>query len=481
MLNAQKSAQKLYYSLLALLVWAPLPLGSNRTWAWAITIGWAVILMMIWIVQYLRGRVDVPPVFRKARWGLLLLGGWLAYLGLQCLPLPPEWIQLLSPKAHTMRTATAMALDLDMDAWQTLSMDPHASLAYCFKSLGYACVFSLVLLLVNTRSRLERLLQIFVLSGTLQALYGSFMVLSEIEYSFFNPKTSNQGVTTGTFVNRNHFAGYINLCLAAGMGLMIAKLGGEKLYTLRQWIRSIARLLLGEKTRLRIYLIIMVVALVMTHSRMGNSAFFASTLVVGSIGLLLMKNAPRSTVLFLASVIMLDLVIVGTWFGLEKVVTRVEQTAVRASANDVMPGETRDEVDRYAIDYARDYRLTGSGGGTFYVAFPAYSNRDVAGYYYDHAHNDYLEVLTETGVIGATLAGSLVLLSTGLALWAMRQREDPLMRGTAFAVGMTLFWAAMHSTVDFNLQIPAVAMTFSVFLALAWVAAFLKREEHWHD
>jgi putative inorganic carbon (HCO3(-)) transporter len=415
----------------------------------------------------------VSPVVRKARWGLLLLGGWLAYLGLQCIPLPPEFIQLLSPKAHAIRSAAAMALGTDVGAWQTLSLDPHASLIYWLKSLGYVCVFILVLILVNTRTRLERLLQTIVFSGTLQALYGSFMVLSGIEYGFFNPKTSNQGVSTGTFVNRNHFAGYINLCLAAGMGLMIAKLGGEKLYTLRQWIRSIARLLLGEKTRLRIYLIIMVVALVMTHSRMGNSAFFASTLVVGTLGLLLMKNAPRSTVLFLASVIVLDLVIVGTWFGLEKVVDRVEQTAVHATADDVMPGETRDEVDRYALDYARDYRLTGSGGGTFYIVFPAYSNRDAPSYY-DHAHDDYLEVLTETGVIGAALAGGLVLLSAGLCLWALRQRSDPLMRGTAFGVGLALSWAAMHSTVDFNLQIPAVAMTFTVFLALAWVAAFLK-------
>ncbi len=469
----------LFYSLLALLVWTPLPLGSNRTWAWSITLVWIMLLTMGWIAQYLRGHIDVSPVFRKARWGLVLLACWLVFLGLQCIALPPDWVRALSPKAHDIHAMTAQALGKDLHAWQTISLDPHASFTYWLKSLGYVSVFALVLLLVDTRERLERLLQTLVFSGSLQALYGSFMVLSGLEYGFFQAKTSNQGVTTGTFVNRNHFAGYMNLCLAAGMGLMIAKLGGEATHTWRQWLRSIARLLLGEKTRLRIYLIIMVVALVMTHSRMGNSAFFAGTLVVGSIGLLLMRNAPRSTVLFLASVILLDLFIVGTWFGLEKVAKRVEQTAISASANDVMPGETRDEVDRYALDYARDYRLTGSGSGTFYVVFPAYSQHDIVGYY-DHAHDDYLQTLTETGLIGAALGGSTLLLAGLLALWAMRRRQDPLMRGTAFGVCLAISWAALHSTVDFNLQIPANAMTFTVFLALAWIAAHLGRRDARH-
>jgi hypothetical protein len=130
---------------------------------------------------------------------------------------------------------------------------------------------------------------------------------------------------TGTFINRNHLAGYLNLCLAAGIGLMIAKLGGEATHTWRQWLRSVTRLLLGEKARLRIYLIIMVIALVLTRSRMGNTAFFAGTLIVGTLGLLLMRNAPRSTMLFLASVIALDLLIVGTWFGVDQVAQRISK------------------------------------------------------------------------------------------------------------------------------------------------------------
>jgi uncharacterized membrane protein len=199
------------------------------------------------------------------------------------------------------------------------------------------------------------MLKVLVFSGTLQAIYGSLMVLSGLEYGFFIKKFIGQGVGTGTFINRNHLAGYLNICLAVGIGLMIAKLGGEATHTWRQWLRSVARLLLGEKARLRIYLIIMVIALVLTRSRMGNTAFFAGTLIVGTLGLLLMRNAPRSTMLFLASVIALDLLIVGTWFGVDQVAQRIQQTEVTSNAENVLPTEDRDEVSQTSLALARDY------------------------------------------------------------------------------------------------------------------------------
>jgi len=77
--------------------------------------------------------------------------------------------------------------------------------------------------------------------------------------------------------------------------------------------------------RLRLYLVMMVIALVLTHSRMGNVAFFFSLLIAGIIGLLLSRRAPRSTVILLTSLIIIDMFIVGAWFGIDKVAQRLEQ------------------------------------------------------------------------------------------------------------------------------------------------------------
>ncbi len=465
----------LFYGFLALIAWAPLPLGSNRSWAWTILVVGSCLLAMAWLIGFLLGRVQITEAFRRARWALAAGVLWMLYIGLQCVALPAGWSLFFSPNAFEAHAVAASAQGHPLAAMLTLSVDPHATRDFWFKTVAYGCLFSLTLLLVDTRQRLEMLLKTLVICGTLQALYGSFMLLSGMEYGFFVKKITGQGQATGTFINRNHLAGYLNLCLAAGIGLMISKLGGEAVHTWRQRVRSIARLLLGEKTRLRIYLIVMVIALVLTRSRMGNTAFFASTLAVGALGLMLMRNAPRSTMLFLASLIALDILIVGTWFGVDQVVKRVQETQVSTDVDNVLPTEDRDEVDRLAWTYAKDFLLTGSGGGSFYVTFPTYHNRGINGFY-DHTHNDYLQLLTETGAIGLSLCALIVAMATTQALLALRRRNDPLMRGTAFGVALAICWLAIHSTVDFNMQIPANALTMTVILALAWVAASVKNE-----
>lgn len=466
----------LFYGLLGLVAWAPLPLGSNRVWAWTIMVAWACLLATAWLTGFLLGRCHQTAAFRRARPALIAGALWLLYVGLQVVPLPAGLVSILSPHAHEAHALAAATLGHALAPMLTLSVDPHATVDFWFKSLAYGCMFCLTLLLVDTPRRIELLLQTLVVSGTLQAIYGSVMALSGLEYGFFMKKVVNLGLATGTFVNRNHLAGYLNLCLAAGMGLMIAKLGGEAVHTWRQRLRSIARLLLGEKTRLRIYLIVMVIALVLTRSRTGNMAFFAGTFIVGAIGLLLMRNAPRSTLLFLISVVALDLLIVGTWFGVDQVAKRIRNTEITTNAENPLPTEDRDEVARQAFGYAKDYWLTGSGGGSFYVTFPTYSSRGLVSYF-DHAHNDYLQLLAETGVIGLGLCALIVALAAWQALHTLRRRDDRLMRGTAFGVMLAICWLAIHSAVDFNMQIPANALTMTVILALAWIAAAVRGGE----
>ncbi|KPK05123.1 MAG: hypothetical protein AMJ64_12250, partial [Betaproteobacteria bacterium SG8_39] len=186
------------------------------------------------------------------------------------------------------------------------------------------------------------------------------------------------------------------------------------------------------------------------------------------IGLALSRHATRSTVVFIASLIIIDIFIVGAWFGVDKTIQRIEQTTA---------GEVRERVDPaiYAVRILDDYPWFGTGGGTFYNAYPRYRGADILPYY-DHVHNDYMQLATETGVPGLVLAGGVVLLSFFAAVLALSRRRDPLARGVAFGVVMGITALAIHSTVDFNLQIPANAFIFSVLLALGWLALFLERQ-----
>lgn len=493
---SNRADRSIFWLYLALLFWLPIPLGSNRAWAWSITEIWIFLLSITWLWRYAQHQVTFTPALYQARPILYLLLIWLSYLTIQIIPLPKEWVEFLSPMAARNHDLLAIFGPTKTDV--TLSMDPSATFIYLLKSISYTLFFALTLLLVNRKKRLKQLLYLLVISGLFQALYGSFMSLSGMELSFFQEKASYRSVATGTFINRNHYANYLVLSLSAGIGLLISMLGGEKAYSARQRIRSIITLILSKKIRLRVYLSIMVIALVLTHSRMGNTAFFSSLIIAGGIGLLLSKHATRGMVALFVSLIIIDIFIVGAWFGVDQVMQRIEQTVENTHVQQsvINPNnpqdmrhiefnierELRDEVNAYSIDLWKDYPITGSGAGSYYTAFSRYQGYDV-GAFFDHAHNDYLEFLSESGVIGLSILGLIVLISLAVAIRAQHQRHDPLMRGASFASIMAISAMLIHSSVDFNLQIPANALTFIVMLALAWLSATLKskrKRQHKH-
>ena len=73
--------------------------------------------------------------------------------------------------------------------------------------------------------------------------------------------------------------------------------------------------------------------------------------------------------------------------------------------------------------------------------------------------------------------GLMVLMSFAAALRAQYLRRDPLMRGLSFAAMMGILALMIHSAVDFNLQIPANALTFMLLLAFAWISLYHARAE----
>jgi O-antigen ligase len=132
-------------------------------------------------------------------------------------------------------------------------------------------------------------------------------------------------------------------------------------------------------------------------------------------------------------------------------------------------------VSQNTLKLIADYPIVGTGGGSFHTAYPRYRPGTI-GAFYDHTHQDYLEILADTGVVGLGLLAMIVSLSFVAALTALRRRNDVLMRGMAFAAVMGITAILIHSTVDFNLQIPANAATFMVVLALGWISLGLGQQ-----
>lgn len=459
----------IFVPFLLLLVWAPIPLGSNRPWATAILEVGIFALALAWTWLYALGRVHVRTPLRRAWPVMLLFALWLAWLTVQVVPLPVELVRLVSP------TRAQLPMPLAAPAMETISIDPYASVRFLLKSCAWVAAFCLTLALMRSRERLKTTAIVIVAAGTVQALIASFLHLAKLNYEVFFTAFNHVSNAHGTFVNRNHLAGYLEICLALGIGMMIATLKGGSAQSWKQRFRETAGWLLSTRVLLRISLVIMVIALVMTRSRMGNAAFFSSMLVAGVIGLATSRYATRSTVILLVSLIIIDVFIVGTWFGVENVIKRYEETTIYRELQPTGGSlEERLEPGLYALDMLKDYPLTGSGGGTFYTAFPKY-RPGVISAYFDFAHNDYVQLTTETGVIGLGLLGLVVLSTFAISLRTLYERRDPLCRGIAFGATMGIIAIMIHSWVDFNLQIPANAFTFVVLLASAWAAYSVNR------
>lgn len=439
----------IYVLYLLLIVWVPVPLGSNRPWSWAVLEVWVLFLSLAWLAGFIRGKYFCGPILHDARAVLLCAAAWLGYVWLQMLPLPIEILAWLSPQAARWHGVAALP---DLLATAPLTLDRYATLDGACKSTAYIAFFVLSLVLLQNRDRIRIATYALILSGVLQALYGAFVSLQ-------NPT----GPATGTFINRNHYAAYLVMCLSVGVGVLIASLSGARSHTWGQFFQNLIRWIITPKMGLRLLLVTMVIALVLTRSRMGNSAFFVSLFITGVIGLVLSKRATKSMVILLVSLIAIDVAIVGTYFGTQRVVESIGQTTLQS--------EDRDEVAGYAITMWKDYPVFGSGLGSFPVVFPRYSAEGTP-VSYTHAHNDYLELGAEVGLVGVSLLGLIVLLSYVAALRAQYVRRDPVMRGVSFAAMMGILALMIHGAADFNLQIPANALTFMQLLAFAWISLY---------
>jgi O-antigen ligase len=411
--------------VLLLLAWLPLPWGSKPAAAIALFgfVAATLVVARLWLARH---RAPLPSLPLSAQLALAL---WLAWLG---------WCAL-----H----GTA------------LSILPGASFEQLLLGANYLALFWLVLVSVRRdRDRQRVLLTVLVFSGLAQALYGTIMTLSGIEYGFFEPKAVGRGWATGTFVNRNHLAGYLELTLAAGIALILADLRGGDGLTWRQRLVGLIDLALSPRMRTRVMIVAMVVALVLTRSRMGNVAFFAALAICANVYIFL--RHPKyflKSLLFFASLVVVDLLVVSEQYGLQKVAQRIEQTDLET--------EQRTVVFRELVPVIQQYWRVGSGPGTFAAAYAPHRSEDVR-YYYDHAHNDYAEFLIETGIVGLGLLGALVTLTLAHAVVVMRRRRDPMAGALAFAAAMGLVSLGIHGLADFNLRIPAVAATLVSLMAL---------------
>lgn len=432
------------------------------------------LLVLIMLGAYVLMK-ERPPVneslARAARPARYLFYAFWVFITLQWLPLPVNVVRTLSPRAYAYRRL--YAVDFSGIRSMSLSLIPSHTLQAGLELLAGFLLGFLVLRTVGRRQQILRIWIALISVGVFEAFYGLFELYNRNPRILFYKKAYNLDSVTGTFVNRNHLSGYLEMIIPLAVGLLIARLGAfssspltwrEKLLALQE--RGFARNLL-----LFIAVIAMAMAVVFSTSRSGFSILVITfILFLGLVAIyfeipLLRKKWINSSL----KGVVLIITIMSVYFG-------VSATLERFSLDSLL-SEERPIYWAHSLKMFTGYPLVGTGLGTFGALAPNLERgsglRTIV-----HAHNDYLEYLSELGLIGFLILAGAVLLMAAVSFNSWRQRRHPEVKGLALGGIVSLICILIHSFTDFNLHIPANLILFSIVLPLTLVTAFYKRGLH---
>ena len=267
----------------------------------------------------------------------------------------------------------------------------------------------------------------------------------------------------GPFVNRNHFAGYLEMLMPIPIGLLISRgVDDQKLiYGFAAAIMGVA-ILATESRGALLAIICEMIFIAVVDRRISRARRTWSPAASTS-------RAPR-LVVRLGAVGMVSIAILAgvLWIGADPIIGRV---AGSGAANDAAPdpGYSRQAIWQGTIAMIKAHPLMGVGFGAYETAYPIYAVTDgtviVA-----QSHNDYLQILADCGVVGGALALWFLVIVTRTTIRALAAR-DRFLSGLAAGAGAGILGLLVHSIVDFNLQLPSNALLFLVILAVVSVIA----------
>ncbi len=440
----------MFLAVLLLVAWLPVPLGSNRAWSVALfAFAAALLLSLRLIAAAVSGSKRQRHSHRLTAVGAALLGGWLLLCLLQLVPAPAGWLQAVGAMSHGLYR---VAEEAGVAVVFRISVDFAATLKETVTIFAYFALFLLTRMVTTSRRRLRWLCWTILLVGAAEAFGGMAGFVAEHKHPHY------AGVT-GTYVNRNHFAGLMELTLGLGLGIWVAALAASRGSLKRSLLQRLSGI--GPQWLWLVASVaLMAGALWMTGSRGGVIAFLAAVLGI-SVGQLLISRGDRRELSGLPLVLLCGIVVT---IGLGAGALPEKLTKEGFSSN-------RGQLRQTGMVAVAQSPWVGSGAGTFRWVFPLVRDDKVGNAFYEHLHNDYLEWAVEFGVIAGALP-VLAIAMLWLRIWlGLSRRRDPFLRGVMLGALFGTTSLLIHGLVDFNLHIPANAAYFFVLLAAGGVAA----------
>lgn len=448
----------IYAIYLLVLAWAPIPLGSNRVWAWSLLE--AIIYLLVALIVFFIGvsgkKVVEQSVLNRNRWIIILFGVQLVYLLIQCFPIPVELLSWISPiKADWFQNEPFIL----SPSFVTLTASVHHSMVEFCKQLAYVLMLCLTLSLVDSKKRFFITLSVIVGVSSLEAIYGIAAGLMGENFTFWRP--TDGPYAGGTFVNKNHFAANLSFAVSLSIGLCMYFLRlfefSPSLGKFRTLSIIITRLVLTPVGFTFGILLILISGIFLSQSKGALIALFTSVMLMLFVGASLHgKNSPERKVLPYILFIML---FASFWLGFGNIFSSF-----------LIIDSPRLAHWQQTWNMFSEHWFLGVGNGSFQYVFTQYKDGEYSRYLIDYAHNDHLQLFAEQGIVGALL-WYVALFLCFLKLFSSYRKKGAsrsyqcLLLGCL--IGLTTFF--LHGFVDFNFHIPANALWFYTILGLGLV------------
>ena len=456
------------YGLLALIVFTPLPIASVDDWAILLIELVAVFLTAVYFLMGSKPHVN-ERLLQRLPWPRYAFAAlFILFLPFQLIPIPKSILRLFSPHAYALQQQYSPRF-AEMKSI-SLSLVPSQTLREGLLLLAYVLIGFLVVRVITRRAQMRRMMMVMVGMGVFEAFFGLFELYQKSPSLLFYRKSHNLDSATGTFVNRNHFSGYLELIIPIALTLVISRID---LFTMpgKKWRQRLA-VLTGKGTSINVLLgigiTVMALGILLSNSRSGSVLLLVIFMLFFEL-IVFYFSRSRLRKIWIKNFLKLMFIVVtliALYVGIEAMVGRFS-----------LDNLLQDGRPRYwttVMRIVKDFPLLGTGLGTFGLAYETYETLGLSGMLV-HAHNDYLEYLSELGILGFALLASGILFITvdSFLTWAKRRNTE--VKSLALGGLISVFVMLVHSLTDFNLHIPANALLFTMILSLNWSAIYYRK------
>lgn len=343
-----------------------------------------------------------------------------------------------------------------LDVSKALTMDPWATRSFLIRLIASFIFFAAALTFISSESRIRKTVVTIIIFGSLMAFFGILQRLAQPD-AIYGLRPTPQAIPFGPFVNQHHFAAFMEMTGGLTLGLLFG--GGVKKDRL---------------PLLAIAAVIMSLAVVFTGSR-GGFLSYAGVLVFAAAISLLFRRKDRSqtsadertnhvrrdlglvAVSLFAIVIVIGLIgFLGAGEGLLR--------GISGDAN-VDPTSGRSHFWSVALQIFWDNPILGAGLDAFGAAFSKYDTWNGI-FRVEQAHNDYLQILADAGILGFACVAVFIALLARQGLAALTRSSDKFFRSAVIGSLAGCFGILIHSFFDFPLRTTSNGLFFLLLIAI---------------